>query len=171
MHFLVSCPFGLSALLAKEIKKLCATTESFSFTQTLDTAVTLEGDLEVLYRLNLWSRIANKVYVLLGEGEITTFDQLFDLVVALPRNDYLPSSAQLSLQVTTKNSQLSSERTIQSVAHKAILTSLASHTSHPKKDQPKTEFTIFLHLQNNHLNVYLNTSGASLHQRGWRKQT
>jgi putative N6-adenine-specific DNA methylase len=169
MQFLVSCPFGLSALLAKEIKKLCGHIKDFSFVQTLDTAVTLEGNTEILYNLNLWSRLANKVYLLLGEGEITTFDQLFQLMGSLPRAMYLPCSAQLSLQVITKNSQLSSERTIQSVAHKAILTSLASQN---KTTSPKTElFTVFLHLQENHLKVYLNTSGASLHQRGRRKQT
>ncbi|MDR2415535.1 MAG: hypothetical protein LBD75_02765 [Candidatus Peribacteria bacterium] len=169
MRLLVSCPFGLSALLAKEIKKLCATTDKFSLLQTLDTAVILKGNLEILYRLNLWSRIANKVYVMIGEGKITTFDQLFQLIIALPWENYLPPTAQLSLQVVTKNSQLSSERTIQSVAHKAILTALTQQSSVLSSSAEK--FTIFLHLQENHLKVYLNTSGASLHQRGRRKQT
>ncbi|MDR0651646.1 MAG: hypothetical protein LBG59_10055 [Candidatus Peribacteria bacterium] len=161
----------MSALLAKEIKRLCATTKHFSFLQTLDTAVALEGNLEILYRLNLWSRIANKVYVMVGEGKITTFDQLFQFMVDLPWAEYLPPTAQLSLQVITKNSQLFSERTIQSVAHKAILTSLASHIVHKQRELPMTEFTIFLHLQEDFLNIYLNTSGASLHQRGRRKHT
>jgi 23S rRNA G2445 N2-methylase RlmL len=65
MHLLITCPFGLSALLSKEIKKLFATTANFSLLQTLDTAVIAEGDWQAVYQLNLWSRIANKVYLVL----------------------------------------------------------------------------------------------------------
>ncbi|MDR2190641.1 MAG: hypothetical protein LBP53_05680 [Candidatus Peribacteria bacterium] len=86
----------------------------------------------------------------------------------MARNDYLPPSALLSLQVMTKHSQLFSERTLQSVAHKAILTALSTEKTALNTPVP---IDIFLSLEDNQLNVWLNTSGASLHQRGRRKQT
>ena len=118
MKLLVTCPFGLSSLLSKEIKRL-----NLPLLETKDTAVTVEADQKGIYQLNLRSRIANKVYLILGEATVESFDQLFDFVVSLPRKEYL-LSPDLSLQVVTKNSQLSSERSIQSVAHKAIITPL-----------------------------------------------
>ncbi|MDR2190640.1 MAG: hypothetical protein LBP53_05675 [Candidatus Peribacteria bacterium] len=66
MHILITCPFGLSSLLAKEIKKLTAKSDtSFSIETTASTFLILQGDWQLVYQLNLWSRIANKVYLLL----------------------------------------------------------------------------------------------------------
>lgn len=120
MQLLITCPFGLSALLNTELKRL-----HIKSSQTLDTAVIVETELAGLYQINLRSRIANKVYIILDQKEILNFDQLFDSVSAIDRKSYLPS-ANISIQVTTKNSQLTSQRTIQSVAHKAVLNKLSS---------------------------------------------
>jgi 23S rRNA G2445 N2-methylase RlmL len=62
----------------------------------------------------------------LEQKELFTFDQLFDAVLAVDWEKYLPSNA-ISVQVTTKHSQLSSQRAIQSIVHKAILTKLSSN--------------------------------------------
>ena len=159
MRILITCPFGLASLLSKELKRLHLQPQT-----TLDTAILLDTDPEGIYSINLRSRIANKVYLVLAEKEILTFDQLFDTVNAIDRTPYLPTT-NLSIQVTTKNSQLSSQRTIQSVAHKAILTSL------PTTSSSGAESHIFLHIENNQAKICLNTSGASLHQRGRRTQT
>ncbi|MCR5412012.1 MAG: hypothetical protein K6E76_03325 [Patescibacteria group bacterium] len=48
---------------------------------------------------------------------------------------------------------------------------MTHHPEEEKKQEEKSDFEIFLHLENDVLRVYLNTSGNSLHQRGWRKQT
>jgi 23S rRNA G2445 N2-methylase RlmL len=118
MHILVTCPFGLSSLVSKELKRLQLQPQT-----TLETAILLDTDRKGIYAINLRSRIANKVYLIVAEKELLTFDQLFDTVAAIDRKHYL-STGNISVQVTTKHSQLSSQRTIQSVAHKAILTSL-----------------------------------------------
>lgn len=161
MKTLITCPFGLASLLAKELKRL-----SIIPIETLDTAVLAEADWRGIYSINLRSRIANKCYLILGESKVETFDQLFDFVHSLPWNELL-TSADISLQVVAKASQLSAERTIQSVGHKAILTKMGTNIS----AHGTAQFQILLHLEQDHLRVCLNTSGASLHQRGWRKQT
>jgi 23S rRNA G2445 N2-methylase RlmL len=160
MKSLLTCPFGLSSLLSKEIKKL-----AFPILETKATAVTVETDKKGIYQLNLQSRIANKVYIILGETTVTTFDELFDFITSLPRKEYL-FSGNLSVQVVTKTSQLSAERSIQSVAHKAIINALPAD-----KRSPISPVDVFLYLENNHLKVCLNTSGPSLHQRGYKLHT
>ena len=108
----------------------------------------------------------------MGAKEVKTFDELFDFLKSLPFPQYLTSS-KISVTVVAKYSQLNAEKSIQSVAHKAILQSLwvTHHPEEEKKQEEKSDFEIFLHLENDVLRVYLNTSGNSLHQRGWRKQT
>ncbi|GHV21644.1 hypothetical protein FACS189428_2400 [Clostridia bacterium] len=116
MKTLITCPFGLASLLAKELKRL-----SIIPIETLDTAVLAETNWRGIYNINLRSRIANKCYLILGEHRVETFDQLFDVVKSLGWDEMLTSN-DISLQVVAKSSQLSAERTIQSVAHKAIVT-------------------------------------------------
>ncbi|MDR3168369.1 MAG: hypothetical protein LBU27_00995 [Candidatus Peribacteria bacterium] len=164
MNILITCPFGLSALLAKELKRLQITP-----VKTLDTAILATTDWKGIYTINLRSRLANKCYLILGESRITTFDQLFDFVGKLPRGEYLASS-NLSIQVVSKHSQLSAEKSIQSVGHKAILNALTPTITSPKTENTPIS-TVLFYLDHDQLKVCLNTSGASLHQRGWRNQT
>jgi len=62
MKIFISCPFGLSAVLNKELKIL-----GYTPAQVLDTGSYIEGDMEAIYRINLRSRVANKVYLVLEE--------------------------------------------------------------------------------------------------------
>ena len=77
-----------------------------------------------MYQINLWSRLANKVYIQLVSGEARTFDQLFDLI---KKSDYpqRTNNTNITLKVNIQSSQLSSQRTVQSVVHKALLESIA----------------------------------------------
>lgn len=76
-----------------------------------------------MMKINYWSRIANKVFIQLGKGEVKTFDQLFELIKNSSYPQYL-SNTHVEIKVQTKASQLSSVRSIQSVAHKALLESI-----------------------------------------------
>ena len=178
MQALITCPFGLVSLLSKEMKRL-----NIPIVAQHTTALLVETDGQGIPLINLRSRIANKVFLLMGEKEVMTFDALFDFVQSLAWKEYLQTD-NISLKVTTKNSQLSAIRTLQSVAHKAILSSLqiplmrAPHEATGKgekggsiqKTPPSSQVEIFLHLEENQAKMLLNTSGASLHQRGYRTQ-
>jgi putative N6-adenine-specific DNA methylase len=164
MKILVTCPYGLSALLAKELKRLQITP-----LETLETSVLADTDWKGIYTANLWSRLANKCYLVLGEGKVETFNQLFDVVGNLSRGEYLVSG-DISVQVVSKHSQLSAERAIQSVSHKAILNALTSSVV-VSGGGKHSVVTVVLYLDHDYLKVCLNTSGASLHQRGYRLHT
>ena len=106
-------------MLAQELKRL----KLVPF-DTFSRGCWVETDLKGMYQINLWSRLANKVYIQLVSGEARTFDQLFDLI---KKSDYpqRTNNTNITLKVNIQSSQLSSQRTVQSVAHKALLESIA----------------------------------------------
>lgn len=124
MKILVTCPFGLSSLLGSELKRL-----SLKPQMTFERGVLLETDWRGVYLINLWSRIANKVYLHLGEEMILTFDQLFDFLQQFSWQEYLNTIEEINVQVVSNNSLLHSLRALQSIAHKSILT--AFQKKHP----------------------------------------
>lgn len=160
MELLITCPFGLGSLLAQELKRLKL--KPFG---TFSTGTFVETDLSGLYQINLRSRLANKVYIQIAAGEARDFDQLFEKV---KKSDYgqRTSNSKISIKVSSRNSQLTSLRSIQSVAHKAILESI---THFAREGEETTE--LLLILENNQLSLFINSSGASLHQRGYREKT
>lgn len=121
--------------------------------------------MQGMMTINLRSRLANKVFIQLAEGKAETFDQLFDLVKKSDYGQFL-SNTKISLKVQTKHSQLSSSRSIQSVAHKALLESIQQFG---QENQEVSE--LLLVIDKNLAKLYLNSSGPALHQRGYRLQT
>ena len=159
MKLLITCSFWLGSLLAQELKRL----KLVPF-DTFSRGCWVETDLKGMYQINLWSRLANKVYIQLVSGEARTFDQLFDLI---RKSDYSQrtSNTNITLKVNIQSSQLSSQRTVQSVAHKALLESIARIG----KQQENTD-ELMLFLEKNQCWLYLNSSWKALYQRGYRTQ-
>ena len=164
MQILITCPFWCTSLLTKELKRL-----NLPLIESHPTAILSEWNREDIYRVNLWSRIANKVYAIIWEDKISNFGQLFDFVLSLNWNNLFIPTTQFSLHASCKNSQIMSEKSLVSVAHKAILTSL-NILDDTKSDSDKLQ-DIFLFMSWNNLKVCINTSWASLHQRWRRTQT
>ena len=96
-----------------------------------------------MMKINFWSRLANKVFIELASGEAKDFNQLFSLIKWSAYGQYL-SNTKLSLKIQTKNSMLSASRAIQSVAHKALLESIANFW---KEENFTTE--LLLSIENN----------------------
>jgi len=164
MQILITCPFWCASLLTKELKRL-----NLPLIESHPTAVLSEGTWKDIYRINLWSRITNKVYAVMWENKITNFNQLFDFVLSLNWNSLFDQSTQFSLHASCKNSQIMSEKSLVSVSHKAILTSL-NILNNTKTNSEKSQ-EIFLFMSWNTLKICINTSGVSLHQRWRRTQT
>jgi len=124
-----------------------------------------------VYRINLWSRIANKVFVVLAEHKVMDFDGLFDLIATLDWKQYIGLGHGVRVLAHSRESQLSSTRTIQSIAHKSILTQLTgSRDVHWEVDENKPTIEISVDIYKDMATILLNTSGASLHERGYRTE-
>ncbi len=125
----------------------------------------IDAQRKDVYRVNLWSRIANKVFVVLGEQKVMDFDGLFDLVGAIDWKQYIGSGFCVRVLAHSRESQLSSTRTIQSIAHKAIVTKLTgSRDVHWEQDESKATIEISVDIYKDMTTILLNTAGASLHE-------
>lgn len=166
MDILVTHPIWLGAVCENELRHL-------GYTCRRDGHFLRIGgkNWEDVYRINLWSRIANRVFVIVAEQKMTDFDVLFDCVVSCNRKQYIAPGQGIRVLAQSRDSQLSSTRTIQAIAHKAICTQLTGSRDilwELGDGQIIQEITVSLVADV--ATVMLNTSGASLHERGYRTE-
>ena len=79
----------------------------------------------MITHINMRSRIANKVYYPPAtQRDVLTFDDMFDIIHSIDRSLYVPKLTGIVVRIHTRQSTLHAERTVQSIAHKAIITKL-----------------------------------------------
>lgn len=166
MELIATCAFGLEKLVQEELKHL-----GFWTIKTEDGRVTFNGDESAIVRANLWLRCAERVQIKIGEFAATTFDQLFDRVNALEWEKYIGAADAFPVNAVSVKSALHSEPAIQSIAKKAVVKRLqAKNRTEILPENSGAVFQIILKTNKDHFVVSIDTSGESLHKRGYRTQ-
>ena len=164
---LVPCHFGLEAVLKREIYDL-----GYEITKVEDGRVTFEGDEEAICRANIFLRTAERVMIQVGRFKATTFEELFQGIKNLPWEEYIPEDGKFWVKKASSiNSKLLSPSDIQSIAKKAMVERMKQkyHKEWFKEDGAAYPVRIFL--LKDEVTVALDTSGDSLHKRGYRTMT
>ena len=164
---LVPCHFGLEAVLKREIYDL-----GYEITKVEDGRVTFEGDEEAICRANIFLRTAERVMIQVGRFKATTFEELFQGIKNLPWEEYIPEDGKFWVKKASSiNSKLFSPSDIQSIAKKAMVERMIQkyHKEWFKEDGAAYPVRIFL--LKDEVTVALDTSGDSLHKRGYRTMT
>lgn len=164
---LVPCHFGLEAVLKREIYDL-----GYEITKVEDGRVTFEGDEEAICRANIFLRTAERVMIQIGRFKATTFEELFQGIKNLPWEEYIPEDGKFWVKKASSiNSKLFSPSDIQSIAKKAMVERMKQkyHKEWFKEDGASYPVRIFL--LKDEVTVALDTSGDSLHKRGYRTMT
>lgn len=164
---LVPCHFGLEAVLKREIYDL-----GYEITKVEDGRVTFEGDEEAICRANIFLRTAERVMIQVGRFKATTFEELFQGIKNLPWEEYIPEDGKFWVKKASSiNSKLFSPSDIQSIAKKAMVERMKQkyHKEWFKEDGAAYPVRIFL--LKDEVTVALDTSGDSLHKRGYRRMT
>lgn len=164
---LVPCHFGLEAVLKREIYDL-----GYEITKVEDGRVTFEGDEEAICRANIFLRTAERVMIQVGRFKATTFEELFQGIKNLPWEEYIPEDGKVWVKKASSiNSKLFSPSDIQSIAKKAMVERMKQkyHKEWFKEDGAAYPVRIFL--LKDEVTVALDTSGDSLHKRGYRTMT
>lgn len=164
---LVPCHFGLEAVLKREIYDL-----GYEITKVEDGRVTFEGDEEAICRANIFLRTAERVMIQVGRFKATTFEELFQGIKNLPWEEYIPEDGKFWVKKASSiNSKLFSPSDIQSIAKKAMVERMKQkyHREWFKEDGAAYPVRIFL--LKDEVTVALDTSGDSLHKRGYRTMT
>ena len=164
---LVPCHFGLEAVLKREIYDL-----GYEITKVEDGRVTFEGDEEAICRANIFLRTAERVMIQVGRFKATTFEEHFQGIKNLPWEEYIPEDGKFWVKKASSiNSKLFSPSDIQSIAKKAMVERMKQkyHKEWFKEDGAAYPVRIFL--LKDEVTVALDTSGDSLHKRGYRTMT
>ncbi len=161
------CHFGLEAVLKKEIYDL-----GYEPSEVSDGRVSFTGDAEAVVRANIGLRTAERVLWQVGRFTAGTFEELFQGTRALPWEDLLPRDAKFWVsKASSVKSRLFSPSDIQSVMKKAIVERLKTvyHQDWFSETGPEMPLRVFLY--KDEVTVCLDTSGLSLHKRGYRTMT
>lgn len=166
-ELIAPCHFGLEAVCKREIYDL-----GYEITRVEDGRVTFAGDAEAVCRANIFLRTAERVLLQVGKFKATTFDELFEGIKALPWEEYIPENGKFWVtKATSIKSKLFSPSDIQSIVKKAMVERLKQeyHTEWFREDGAAYPVRIFL--MKDEVTVTLDTTGDSLHKRGYRTMT
>ncbi|WP_457567175.1 THUMP domain-containing class I SAM-dependent RNA methyltransferase [Desulfurobacterium sp.] len=128
--------------------------------------VEFKGGLRELYLSNLWLRTANRILVRVASFKVRSFSGLVRRVSKYPWEIYFPVSRKVKIRVTCKKSRLYHSSAVAERVWKGIHRRLRHKLEHAKFEDEGT--SIIVKIENDFCTISVNSSGASLHKRGYR---
>ena len=165
MELIAPCHFGLEAVLKKEIIDL-----GYDITESVDGRITFAGDADAVCRANICLRTAERILIKVGSFHAESFEELFQGVKNLPWEEFIPERGKFWVKkASSVKSKLFSPSDIQSIVKKAIVERMKQsyHTDWFKEDAESFPIRVFI--MKDEVTVALDTTGDSLHKRGYRK--
>lgn len=162
-HLMATAAAGLESLVGKELERL-----GYEH-QVENYRVRFDGTQKDILNTNIWLRTADRIKIIVGEFDATTFDQLFEGVKALPWEDYLNYDSEFPVAGRSKKSELFSVPDVQAITKKAIVNRL-QEAYHIRTRLPENGYFAQLEvmIDKDHVMVTLDTTGESLFKRGYR---
>lgn len=166
-ELIAPCHFGLEAVLKKEILDL-----GYEISQVEDGKVTFIGDAEAICRANIFLRTTERILIKVGSFKATTFEELFQGTKALPWEDFIPQEGRFWVKkANSLKSKLFSPSDIQSIMKKAMVERMKKAYATDTVPETGKDYPIRVSLYKDVVTVALDTTGESLHRRGYRKLT
>lgn len=164
MELIAPCHFGLEAVLKREIYDL-----GYDITQVEDGKVTFAGDEEAIARANINLRTTERILLVVGRFHAETFEELFQGIKALPWENYIPEDGKFWVtKAASVKSKLFSPSDIQSIVKKAMVEHLKEIYHVDWFEENGASYPVRIFLMKDEVTVTLDTSGESLHKRGYR---
>ncbi len=171
-RYFAICPGNLDEVLKQEVEALPA-----KITATYPGGVEFEGTLETAYLANLKLRTASRVLLLLKSfKKIFKPEELYDAIQEIEWNKIFTANCTFAIYLTessTKERRIPVNNQFWALKAKdSIVDQFREHSDErPSIDRNDPDITIRLHLHDQLLKVYLDLSGPSLHERGYRGPT
>lgn len=166
-ELIAPCHFGLEAVLKREIYDL-----GYDITKVEDGRVTFVGDEEAICRANIFLRTAERVLLKVGQFHAETFDDLFEGIKAIAWENYIPVDGKFWVaKASSIKSKLFSPSDIQSIVKKAMVERLKQKYHINWFEETGASYPLRLFLMKDEVTVAIDTSGESLHKRGYRTMT
>lgn len=164
IDLIATATFGLEAVVGREVAAL-----GYTDVKTENSRVSFTADPAAIPRCNLWLRSADRVLVKVGEFTALTYDELFEGTKALPWQDWLPKDAHFPVEGKSVHSKLFSVPDCQSIVKKAIVEKLKLRYRKSWFEETGPTYKIEVALLKDRVTLTIDTSGAGLHKRGYRK--
>ena len=162
----LTCPKGLEGLLAEEARGL-----GLEDVREHTSAIRGEADMETAYRLCLWSRLGNRVLLVLKRFNMKNADDLYDGVNAVDWQDHLEATGSLAVEFSGHGSGIDNTHFGALKVKDAIVDKLRNAAGErPSVDKLNPDLRVHLRLERGEAILSLDLSGHSLHQRGYRLQ-
>ncbi len=166
-ELLAPCHFGLEAVLKKEIIDL-----GYEISQVEDGRVTFIGDAEAICRANVFLRTAERILLKVGSFTAISFEELFQGTKNIPWEDYIPQDGKFWVaKASSIKSKLFSPSDIQSVMKKAMVERMKSCYGVNWFAENGSAYPLRVFLYKDKVTIGMDTSGDSLHKRGYRTMT
>ncbi len=166
-ELIAPCHFGLEAVLKKEILDL-----GYEISLVEDGRVTFIGDDEAICRANVFLRTAERVLLKAGSFKAETFEELFQGTKNIPWEDFIPEDGKFWVaKASSIKSKLFSPSDIQSIMKKAMVERLKNRYGVTWFPENGASYPLRVFLYKDMVTVGIDTSGESLHKRGYRTLT
>lgn len=166
-ELIAPCHFGLEAVLKREILDL-----GYEISQVEDGKVTFLGDAQAVADANMFLRTTERILLKVGQVKAVTFEELFEKTKELPWENYIPKDGKFWItKANSVKSKLFSPSDIQSIMKKAIVERLKSVYHMDWFPEDGASFPIRVSFMKDIATIGIDTSGVSLHKRGYRQMT
>lgn len=167
VELIAPCHFGMEAVLKREIIDL-----GYEISEVENGKVTFWGDMEAVCYANIFLRTAERILLKVGKVHAETFDELFEATKALPWENYIPRDGKFWVsKATSIKSKLFSPSDIQSIMKKAMVERLKAVYHQEWFEESGASYPIRVFFMKDEAVIGLDTSGVSLHKRGYRLLT
>ncbi len=160
------CHFGLESVLKFEVTKLGGEEITVS-----DGKVTFSGGVEMVARANICLSTAERVLIELGSFRAMTFEQLFEGTAALPLEQFIGKTDAFPVKGHSINSKLHSIPDCQRIIKKAASKRLGNRYGVTWLEESGAVHQLQFNILKDICTIWLDTSGAGLHKRGYRKNS
>ncbi len=161
------CHFGMEAVLKRELTDL-----GYEIAAVEDGRVSFTGDVDAVCRCNVFLRSAERILLQAGRFHAVTFEDLFQNIKALPWENWIPKDGRFWVtKATSVKSKLFSPTDIQKIVKKAIVERLKEYYGISWFAETGAPYPIRVFFNKDEAVVALDTTGDSLHKRGYRKMT
>ena len=166
-ELIAPCHFGLEAVMKREILDL-----GYEVSQVEDGRVTFIGDAEAVCRANIFLRTTERILLKVGSFKAETFEELFQGTRAIPWEQYIPRDGKFGVaKASSIKSRLFSPSDIQSIMKKAMVERMKGAYGITWFPEDGASYPLRVFLYKDVVTVAMDTSGDSLHKRGYRTLT
>ena len=167
LELIAPCHFGLESVLKREVLDL-----GYEISSVEDGRVSFWGDAQAICDANVFLRTAERILLKVGAFKAETFEELFDKTKAIPWENYIPKDGKFWVtKAASVKSKLFSPSDIQSIMKKAMVERLKQKYHVEWFAEVGASYPVRVFLMKDIVTIGIDTSGTSLHKRGYRQMT